>query len=524
MKTSPSQLTPSQALPNNGQSTTPQVTQATVLPIRVLAVLTGIFISAMMAGLNSRVGSLGLVDVRGALGFSVDSASWLTTSYVAGELLITPFATWFAITLSIKRFHTYMVLLCAVIAFILPYTSNLTLLIALRFVQGIASGALVPLLMMMALKALPLHIRLHGLALYAMTATFSPNIAIWLTGQWSDGLHEWRLIYWQIIPLCLLAIGLVNWGAPKEEIKYPRFSQGNWLGMLLGITGMVLLTISLTQGVRLNWFNSPLITLCTVNGLLLFTLYLVTEWFHPTPFINLRLLGRRNLGLGSLVFCFLLITFMSATALPMAYLGALQDYRIMQSAQLGLIVGLPQLILGSMVALLLYKKWVDARIVFSIGLLCIAIACFTGAQLNADWHRDQFLLVQILQAIGQPMAVVSMLFLMTSVVHPQEGPYFSGIINTLRVLGTLLGGTVMGHLLVERSHFHSERLLEHASTANNTLLTLTNSNLSKVLTQQSLTLSVADIYRLFGIAACLMIPLVLSMTHIPAPSAKPSSN
>src|SRR3546814_3186876 len=100
-------------------------------------------------------------------------------------------------------------------------------------------------------------------------------------------------------------------------------------------------------------------------------------------------------------------------------------------APIGLVVALPQLILGSVVALFLYRKWVDARFVFAGGLLLIALACFFGAQLTSDWNRDQFVLTQTLQAFGQPMAVVSLLFLCTSVVHPSEGTYVSGNINTL---------------------------------------------------------------------------------------------
>jgi DHA2 family multidrug resistance protein len=507
----------------SSSNTAPPPAHATHLPLKVVMALLGIFISAMMAGLNNRVGALGLVDVRGALGLSQDSASWLSTSYLAGELLITPFATWFAITFSLRRFHTYMVGLCAVIALTLPFIHNLNLLILLRFVQGMASGALVPLLMMMALKALPIHIRLHGLALYAMTATLSPNIALWLTGHWTDGLNDWRLIYWQVIPLCVLAIGLVNWGLPKEAIQYGRFPQGNWLGMALGVTGMTLLTIALSQGVRLDWFNSSLITVCIIAGGALFALYLLTEWYHPTPFIDLRLLGRRNLALGSIIFTALLIVFMSATALPLSFLGAIQDYRIAQSAQLGLIVALPQLVLGSVVALLLYKKWVDARIVFASGLLLIAFACFFAAGITSEWNREQFVIAQVLQAFGQPMAVVSMLFLMTSIVHPTEGPYFSGIINTLRVIGSLIGGAVVGQLLVLRGRFHTEMLIEHSTSTNRVFSDLSTSELGQVIAQQSLTLSVADVYRIFGVVACLMIPLVLRMTHVPAPSTTPTS-
>ena len=188
----------SKAHPHNAPGAHPPPAQ---LSLKAIAGLSGIFIAAMMAGLNNRVGALGLADIRGALGFGLDDASWITTAYTVGELVATPFATWFAITLSVRRFHRLMVTICAVIAVALPFVHNLNLLIFLRFLQGMSSGALIPILMMAALKFLPPSVRLHGLALYAMTATFAPNVAIWLAGQWTDGLAQWRWIYWQIIPI-----------------------------------------------------------------------------------------------------------------------------------------------------------------------------------------------------------------------------------------------------------------------------------------------------------------------------------
>src|SRR3954471_18122243 len=77
--------------------------------IRPMAGLVGIFLAAIMAGLNNRVGALALADVRGALGFGLDDASWLSTAYTVGELIAMPFAAWFAITLSVRRFHLWMV-------------------------------------------------------------------------------------------------------------------------------------------------------------------------------------------------------------------------------------------------------------------------------------------------------------------------------------------------------------------------------------------------------------------------------
>jgi len=166
----------------------PAPAAAVAPPKRAIAGLVGILIAAMMAGLNNRVGALALADVRGALGFGLDDASWLTTVYSAGEVIAMPFAAWFAITLSVRRFELWMIGACTLLAVCIPFIHDLDLLLAMRFLQGIASGTMIPVLMMAALKFLPPHIRLHGLALYALTATFAPNLSIWLAGQWTDGL------------------------------------------------------------------------------------------------------------------------------------------------------------------------------------------------------------------------------------------------------------------------------------------------------------------------------------------------
>ncbi|MDR6536329.1 MFS transporter [Variovorax soli] len=491
---------------------------------RALAGLAGILLAALMAGLNSRVASLALADIRGALGLGLDDASWLTTAYNAGELIAMPFAAWFAITLSVRRFSLWTLGVCATVAVALPLLQNLDLLLALRFLQGLASGTLIPLLMMVALKSLPPSIRLHGLALYALTATFAPQLSTWLAGHWTDGLFDWRWVYWQIIPLAGIAASLVAWGLPREPIQIGRFREGNWSGMACGVPGLGLIVVALDQGVRLDWFQSPLIAVSLVAGSVLFAVFLLTEWYHPSPFVKLQILERRNLGLGFTLFLFLLVTLTSGSLLPAYYLGNVQDYRPVQMAPVALLVALPQLILGSAVAVLLYQKWVDARIVFASGLALIALACFFGMHLSSDWNRDQFVMAQTLQAVGQPMAVVAMLFLATSVVQPHEGPYVSGLINTLRAFGSLAGVALVAQLMIVRKRFHAEMLLDHAArVAHSVPDALPPSQLLGIVGRQSLVMSVGDAYLVLGVLALLLIPMVLKLSYVPPPDTRAPS-
>lgn len=494
-----------------------------VFNFRLSAGLLGILLAAMVSGLNNRVPGLVLADIQGVMGFSHDSASWLTTAYSAGELAAMPFATWFAITFSLRRFHLTMLLTALLLSLAIPFVQDLYLLLILRALQGIFSGALIPCLMMAALRFLPLSIRLHGLALYALTATFSPNVAIWLATLCVDKLADWRWIYWHVIPIGLIAALLVAWGVPKMPTALPRLKDADWFGMLLGIPGVILLVVGLDQGVRLDWFNSPIIIASFMVGGTMTLLFLISEWRHPAPFVKLQILKRRNLGLGFTVFTFLLILSGTAVTLPTNVLSQLQGFRLEQSSYIGLIVGLPQLILGSCVALLLYQKWTDARILFSFGLLCISMACWMGSGITSEWMVHEFLYAEILYMLGLPLTIIPLLFLSTSVVQPMEGPYVSGIVNILRAISSVLGGALIGQLTTIRTRFHSEMLMDKAGymTARLSADYFDLASLSKVISQQASVLATADVYRIFSIMALLLIPVVMKLNYIPAPIATP---
>lgn len=490
-----------------------------VFNARLAVGLLGALLAAMVAGLNGRIPGLVLADLRGALGFGLDDASWLSTAYSAGELAAMPFATWLAITFSLRRFHLAMLSAALLLSAVLPFVRDLHLLLALRVLHGFFGGALIPLLMMSCLRFMPPAIRLHGLAVFALVATFSPNVALWLAALWVDRLEDWRLVYWHVIPLGLLAVALVAWGIPKLPLALPRLKQANWFGMALGVPGLMLLVVGVDQGVRLDWFRSPLIVAALLIGTVFTVLFLASEWRHPAPFNRLQLLGRRNVWLGFFSLAVLLMVMATAVTLPASVLGQAQGFRMQQSAAIGLMVGLPQLVLGPCVALLLYRRWVDARHVFAAGLACMAAACWLASGITSEWMVHQFLWAEILQAVGQPMAMVALLFLVTSVVQPMEGPFLAGMVNIVRVFSATVGGAVIGQLTAVRTRFHTDMLLDSAAQAMPRLPLSDPSlaTLSSTVAQQAGVLATADVYRVFAVLALLLIPAVLKLQYIPAP-------
>src|SRR5271155_3466788 len=100
------------------------------------AVLMGAFIST----LNGRLSSFGLADIRGALGAGFDEGAWITTSQTMAQMLIAPIAVWAGSVFGPRRILLVAALSFAVISVLTPLAPNLSLMLTLEFVGGLASG------------------------------------------------------------------------------------------------------------------------------------------------------------------------------------------------------------------------------------------------------------------------------------------------------------------------------------------------------------------------------------------------
>lgn len=139
--------------------------------------LVGVLIAALTSGLNDRVSDIALADIRAAIGISYDQGSWIISGYQAAEVAAMMIAPWFAVTLSLRRFTLGVSAGFMLTGILLPLVRDPTLFISLRVLQGLFGGALPPMLMTVALRFLPPPFKLFGLAGYALTATFGPNMA-----------------------------------------------------------------------------------------------------------------------------------------------------------------------------------------------------------------------------------------------------------------------------------------------------------------------------------------------------------
>jgi MFS transporter, DHA2 family, multidrug resistance protein len=430
--------------------------------IKPLFGLGGVLIAAITSEFNDQVVSISLADVSGALGISHDSQTWIESLYVSAEIVGMAISPWLLMTFTLRRWTLFAIALCGASSVLIPFSPNIEAIYALRLLQGLAGGLIIPLLMTAAFRVLTPDIRLYGLAVYALTATFTPALASTVAAFWTD-IVDWRFVFLQTIPLCSLAGLLVWYALPQDQPRYERFRMLDWRGALLLVVGTGALSTMLYQGDRLDWFNSGLICVLAVVSAFTIPLLLVNEWFHPLPLLKLQMLGRRNVAYGALgLFTFLVIS-QSGSTVPLRYLQEVQGYRPLQSNLITLEIAALQLVMLPAMALLLDYKPVDSRAVTLVGLGLILTSCIGSSFLTVYWSRDQFYTWQLLQAVGQPMVIMPLLMMTTNAVAgPTEGPFAAALINTSRAVAEAAGAWFLGLIDRWRNALHSDRIIDEA--------------------------------------------------------------
>ncbi|MET0610536.1 MAG: MFS transporter, partial [Pseudomonas caspiana] len=119
--------------------------------IRLALGLVGVLIAALTSGINDRVTDITLADILGVYGLGHDDGTWVSSVYAAAEVSAMLLAPWFAVTFSLRRFAIVATFAFTFFGAIIPFAPNLESLVTLRVLQGIAGGALPPLLMTAAL-------------------------------------------------------------------------------------------------------------------------------------------------------------------------------------------------------------------------------------------------------------------------------------------------------------------------------------------------------------------------------------
>src|ERR1700742_2258626 len=148
----------------------------------VAAVLMGAF----LANFDSRLFTIALPDLKGALGLSFDEGAWLSTAATASQIMIAPAVAWLATAFGLRRGLALSRLVYSFISLAIPFARDFNVLLVLNVIHGLLLGTFVPATLMIILRNLPTRWWLPAISLYAIRVGFSLNAGISAGGFYVD--------------------------------------------------------------------------------------------------------------------------------------------------------------------------------------------------------------------------------------------------------------------------------------------------------------------------------------------------
>ena len=427
-----------------------------------IAILSAI-LGAFMAILDIQIINSSLKDIQGALSATIEEGSWISTSYLVAEIIVIPLAAWLAMVLSPRRFAVSISIMFVFASLLCSMAWSLESMIVFRVLQGLAGGALIPFAFSLVLTKLPLDVRPKGMALFAITATFAPSIGPTL-GGWLTESFGWEWIFYiNIIPGILMTLGLL-YGLDKSEPRWELLRKGDYAGIVTMAIGLGCLQVFLEEGHREDWLDSSYIVTLGSIALVSLVCFVILQLSRDNHLVNLRLLKERNFLLGSLANIGLGVGLYGTVFVLPVYLAQIQGYNAMQIGQVIMWMGLPQLLLIPLIPLIM--RHVEPRLICATGFLLFGLGSYLSGSLSLDFAGDQFIAIQIIRAMGQPMVLVPMSIIATAMIPPSQAGSASSLYNILRNLGGAIGIAVLATVLDSRAAYYFDILRGHVSIGN----------------------------------------------------------
>ena len=428
--------------------------------LRTWIAVLGTILGAFMAVLDIQITNASLREITGGIASTSVEASWVSTSYLIGEIITIPLTAWLGRVFGTRLYLLVNVALFLVFSGLCGTATELTQMIFYRALQGFTGGVMIPLAFTVINTRLPPSKRAVGLVLFGVTATMAPAIGPYIGGLLTDN-YGWPMVFYiNFIPGALM-LATVFFAFDSEPLNLELLWEGDWLGTIFMALGLGSLIAFLEEGQNDDWFTSVFIQRCFTLAVVFIPLFIICELISKTPVVNLRLLRIRNLGLASGVNFLLGASLYGSVFLLPEYLEQVQNYSASQTGEAMILIGLPQLLIFPFVPRLMRRF--DLRLIVFVGALVFGGSCFLNVYMNPDFGGPQFQIANVIRAVGQPFTIVPLSALATAGLQREQQADGSALFNIMRNLGGSVGTALLSTMITQREQFHDFRIGERVT-------------------------------------------------------------
>ncbi len=398
-------------------------------------------ISQIMVMLDMTIANVALPHMQASLGADQETITWVLTSYVVAQAIMTPITGWLSDNIGRKRLFAICVAGFVLSSALCGTSLSLDEMVAFRVLQGAFGASLAPLSQSVILDINPRERYGQAMAVWGMGIMIAPIIGP-VIGAYLTENFNWRWVFYINVPVGTAALTGVILFMPDTIRRFRKF---DFLGFGFLAIAVGALQIMLDRGSELDWFNSPEILFEAGVSLAAAWMFLVHTITHREPFLDRRLFADRNYASCLILIFTIGVVLLATMALLPLMLQNLMGYPVIT---VGLVLA-PRGF-GTMTAMVIVGRLVgkgDPRLLVGFGLSMTAFSLYQMTGFDTAMNSWPLITSGITQGFGLGFVFVPLSTIAFRTLDPRLRTEATGLFNLVRSIGSSIGISIMAALL-----------------------------------------------------------------------------
>lgn len=400
--------------------------------------------------LDYSIANVSIPYIAGDLAVSVDQGTYVITSFAVGSAIILPITGWLTKQIGIVRLTVLSLIGFVILSWVCGISRNLTLLVAARFVQGLAAGPLVPVSQTLTVMIFPPEKKNAALAFWSTVVVVAPILGP-ILGGWISYDFYWPWIFFINIPIGLFAAFIIHLYLKPFETAIQKLPT-DWIGLILLAVGVSCLQFLLDKGEQYDWIRSKIIVTCAIASIVSFTYLIVWELTTRNPILELRLLKIPSYTVSILYIATMYAVYFGGVILVPLWLQEYMGYTPIWAGIAVAPIGIMPALLSGLIAKLVSK--IGAIIPLAISIVIFSISSFDGAFFTTDVDLWHIAFSRFLFGLGMAFFIVPLFNLSVRDIPTEKLPSSTGMFHFVRAMMGGVGTSVFTTLWTRRSAFH----------------------------------------------------------------------